>query len=342
MPVEITVAPPPEPAPAPKLAGDFFFVTEHGVVLDLDAPTHWGAGPVRGDGNDEDDLWGQVTAYRDADLDALPEGVVGTLASELDLYDAGGRICRVRLGKARLVAQLSSMSPELIFEEDSPEGLYEYWEIEDGQKDPKHTRKLARSIRRKVLETQPRWLVASWEALEGDCGDAVWARDASLPAPEVFTKVEHPWGDRKARRARKALMGSDRVREMHAMYDEWRGDLDPEYAGEIPSWETFADDTLSVVAWHDRSGETQVVSAQVGDFVSTCGDGFGDHESWIYAFPGARPQPIRQGNTPLAVLDLDHDGHFEFLWQTHEGLFFEAQDESEQKEAAVYFIGCPC
>jgi hypothetical protein len=284
------VEPPPavvEPPALDLLQASVLPLHEGRVLLTTAAEPEWATGPVLfHDPNSYHEKW---QLERAAQLDALPPQLRAFAGMTVDLYGPAGRKCTVPLERLTIEAHLPMEDAGGYEARPDEAALWDFLlKAESGQQ---------------VVS-----LVASF-AEDPSCEGALWARDASLPAPKLLVL-----GDQ---RDHAALLADEHRRALASeagqqFERDYRGyAADPEFAEDAEPWASVAKGRRQV--WVDEQGAAQIVSLD-----------FGSHEfapcRWQGPVLGAARQlqpslelPVDGRPAPVAVFDADLDGNYELL-----------------------------
>jgi hypothetical protein len=150
-------------------------------------------------------------------------------------------------------------------------------------------------------------LVASF-APDPTCEGALWARDASLPAPNVLVlgkEREHAALLKEEHRRALASEAGQKFERDYAAYA-----AEPEFAEDADPWSRVSKGQRQV--WVDQQGAAQLVSLEFGSHrFAPCrwqGPNFG-----VVRQLSMPDQSINGAPAPVAVFDADLDGRYELL-----------------------------
>ncbi|HVI03962.1 MAG TPA: hypothetical protein VM869_34960, partial [Enhygromyxa sp.] len=234
---------------------------------------------------------------RAAMLDALPPEVGAFVGMTVDLYGPAGRQCTVTLDTLTVEAHLEMAHVDGDYVRPGAEALWESLATTEDHAS--------------VL------LVASFAA-DPRCAGALWARDASLPAPDVLAV-----GDPREHAAMlaeehgKALATEAGQKFVHE-YQEFVAD--PEFAEYAEPWASASKGLRQV--WIDQRGVPQLVILNFGDHsFSPChwrGPSYGVARQ-VADDPASSEALSLQARVvyepaPVAVFDADLDGRYELLF----------------------------
>lgn len=307
------------PAPAPSAAPPTVIVevpsTADAVTVTADAasirPLHagrvllstagspaWAMGPVLfRDANRYHEKW-QIE--RAVDLAALPPELRQFAGATLDLYGPRGRVCTVEIDTLTIEAHLSMQY--INGEYDDP-GDAALWKALSNDEDYEAA----------VL------LVASFPD-DPSCAEAVWARDASLPAPELLVLADDgqdhaPLLTGEHRRA----LESDAGKKFTHDYQAYAAD--PEFQEEAVPWSSASEGHRQV--WVDSGGAARFVALSFGTFGFTPCHWQGPIYSYVRQIDDNHDNAAEVSFEPLpvAVFDANLDGRYERLIVEHNGDF---------------------
>lgn len=293
------------------------------VVLSGTGDPAWGVGPllelVPGDN-------AFVSVGRRVTPELLPPHYAAQQASTLALYTAEGERCTSGVGEPLLVAQYGW----------GTEGLGLAGWDEQAQVPLEHG---PEQIAAAVWTTQPLWLVAP---LEHDC-DALWARDAALPEPEILHESDapNPIVDAYAQ----AFLASSIIPDMRTRYDsESAGDP------EADPWSTrMAQSAPGVSSWLDARDQPRFLELEYGFDDSVCGYGFDtEHRAFTQVVEGREFIDLERWPDALAIFDLERDGHYEMIFPGEpfsEQWSVELVSDTPALQSVLYVDGdfvCPC
>lgn len=268
------------------------------VVLDSSPDPTWGKGKKRVRGDDFEFTLTQPLAeeHTSAELEEWR-------GRELDLYSAKGYACSAKVVGFELLQKS--------FEEGS-DGESVYRQFEPG-----------------LFQ-----LVARVEPTRGLCGSALWARDASLPAPAVGRLV----------RTKKALrrLAKTSFRES-AQWQAIQKDFLKQ--GGKGKWDSVWDSTPSIQSLRSSVEELILVSSDTAD----CGD-FGGTLSLLYRVEADSslthiPSPELYLRELQASADVDGDGDLDLIGTSHGSdtlLVGQGAKLQEQQRSHVLINYCGC
>ncbi len=296
------------------------------LVVSTDADRGWGVGKVyRAEGDSA-----EFAAARRVDSARLPGELQALVGGAVDVYGPNGRVCTARIDRSpELLARYSGEGYPYL---DAEEDYEEFWE---------HDR-LPPGVLGEVFRDHEPMLVAHLVPASGEsCEGGVWARSANLAAPVVLVRVEPEGAEVKAMKAaRKRIRRSPMYREIKAEYETYLSNMESE-----PDWRHFIRRHFSTELWRDVSGEHQVVYLRMGDFDSSCGDGFGWGVTDLRPLDDAwreNEAALGYSDALIGVVDADGDGELELIFDTPDGPSTMSASEDLTMETAVWWDGCPC
>lgn len=321
------------PEPQSVYGDGFMFVVDVDgptLVLQVDADPSWAApGSHRQMGNSSWD------ARFVADLDGAHGSALGNALQGqwVDLYDTGGKTCRARVARPRMYSRLSG-EPELALDDDAIDTHSEA--LADGR---------IPAALAAPLFAEGEVFVGAPLLPEGDCAGAIWARDARLEAPILYTRAPAHWRD--ASKTRQLLNTHPATRAIRRQYEDDIRDTE----GEATSWRDVLRSS-TVAKWTDGITEIRTVALEGG--AEGCGEA--DPSLWaVYdEYAGRRrllvAPDLSSALRPLVIVDTNRDGHPEILagplvWgDDRERVLVEPMGRPYQVTAAVGipFFGCPC
>jgi hypothetical protein len=273
-------AQPTEPAPYPIALGPELPAPHGGearlvlhrdktyVILQSDASVTWGRGPIRPLASARDDL--MRSAHRALKQEHLSDELAAWRGRRVHLYGQDELACTGIAGQPELVATIAD---DGITGDDmaSFEGAYA--------------------------------IAAPIEVTEGDCTQAIWARDSELPAP-ALARLSPLKGAR-----RRAALKTFRALPAHRK-------LQTEYSGD-GLWDRPWGDDPSAIRLQGRDSTLVVVTAQVGgcgDFEAQLTAVFEEQEDGSLELRSAAPG-LGSLAYPRAAADLNGDGQLELFVQ---------------------------
>jgi len=336
-PIEVEFVRPPEPIeaqPEAEPAADdrieFAFVNSAGIVLSTEAETSWGKGRLRAHAGP-----GEFRAAKRAEGAEIPASHYAQRGRTFDLYGDSGLLCTVRLGELFVLAQHNGPS------------VYDLFEGEDGSYDWDEDKTFSRGeIRRKVWsqEYDSPWLVAD---VLGDpaCEGALWARDHTLPPPQILHHSERSSPTTERRLA--VHEASAVLAETHENYDAWYEGIDDESREYVEPWSEIAfANAATVEAWLDAQGTPRLVELNFGDAVGEwCGEGFDTRITSLDEVVGEGFEPTERAIDAITIFDADLDGHFELLYESDDGVPFMIASDTPHLAMQWYLeegFTCPC
>jgi len=242
--------------------GHFAMVRDGRVILDTTADPRLAYGGIKGEVDFDTE---SVHAHRQVDWGASPE-LRSVGESTFVLYSDAGEVCRARLTKPRLEAQIFGDFFALVdYDGDSVlEDMLDGGAFEDAQNGKKTQRRrwMEQLLRERVMDEADNWLTAELEPVTGDCEDAMWGRMAKLDAPMIFARDT---GDQADEQMRERFRGTEAHARSRAAFDE-------EFAPNEPgaTWTAHEAETLAVERWVAERG-TELVLAEVG-YAGECGE----------------------------------------------------------------------
>ena len=181
---------------------------------------------------------------------------------------------------------------------------------------------------------------ATTHTARGPRCDGLWARRADLPAPAVFVAQEIDEGLRARVRAR--LDEQPAVLALAAEYSSY-SDERREYAADIAPWSTWVNNTMQATRWDEIGGTRSFINVVVGDGGEACGDLFTSRTAVLFALADGEllAQPDPGFMHPLALMDLERDGHLEAV--TADGTQLESRGPIAPLQSFTFpYHGCPC
>lgn len=310
-----------EHAPLP-ISALMLMVDDNTIQLAAHPESSWGRGELRPNREDV-----TIAAQRDVDITRLPPDLRELLGARVDVYATNGRVCSGTVTEPRLSMRYDGWLDSYF----ADEAESEHWN-EDGR--------LPDDFEQRFGEAFTTFLVATLET-DASCDGAVWARQASLPAPTVLARVERDASDHTLRQAtRGQVRRSASYTEMKAAYQAY-AQHDP---GEsTASWSTFLRDSYRLNMWRDVTGDHVLAHVAYGAFDVPCGDGFDlGVAQWYVPDPktGARLSGIAPAEV-AAVFDANNDGHLEWIARDGDSLTLHG-DENSERSTAIVFWGCGC
>lgn len=258
--------------------GDVVLLHERQLVVTTAPDATWSKGPSRPTLLPEG-----IEVRKTVDLARLPASLQAVLGARFTLYAADGGSC---IGEATgLSIYGRETGPNELSAESSREALRA---VTDDISADGHV------------------LLARLRAPRGCTG--LWARRSDLPAPALFGRV--PDDPALRARVRAVIEAQPSILALHTARDAYLKDIgDPESLE--PTWSVFVDQSLSVQRWDEVGGPRSFVTAQVG-LEEGCG-AFNERTAvlFVLADDTLSPHPDPGFLDPLAVMDVDRDGHLE-------------------------------
>lgn len=284
-------APEPEQAPAPNSAsapepapGSWSTSSEllplfgGRVLLTTDARPGWAEGPMRaGHFNQSHETW---TLERHVDRDALPLELRAYADMQVDLYGPTGQLCSARLSR------------DLFIEAHVLDDHGVKWDDLG-------------------LNAEATLLLLTEIIGPPDCiAKALWARDASLPAPRVLVPADTRTHAKLLRREHRRVLESEVGAKLERDLDAYATDI--ETASYATPWAEFSVGRRAV--WVDDTGAPQVVTLDFGSHAYAPCIWHGPTLSVVRSL--AHDEDLTPGSSqpaPLAIVDADLDGRWELL-----------------------------
>lgn len=221
----------------------------------------------------------------------VPADLLRFLGMTVDLYGPSGRVCTVVLETLTLEAHVAM---DGVGGHEANPSAEELWNA------------LSEPAEHELF------LVASFQE-NSRCLDALWARDASLPAPELLVPgdaAEH--GELLAAEHRRVLASEPG----HAFADKYaKYAADPDYAEDALPWSTVSEGRRDV--WVDGTGTPRVVSLDFGSHEYTPCHFQGPAYSVVRSLAGEGEDLFIEAASasppPVAVFDADLDGRWEMV-----------------------------
>jgi len=170
------------------------------------------------------------------------------------------------------------------------------------------------------------------------CEGALFGRGSALPAPKMLT----PRKGTVARSVKDGFLANAAV-ELRADYETYIEASDLE-SGESPDWASLVKTTYGRTVYVDGAGRPTFVYQRVGDYDSSCGDGFGDYHSDLSGLSSAAPRRVpaqRFHTAPALLIDADGDGKFEVIGGDYDVTYYD-EDGDYLYTAQRPYEGCPC
>lgn len=332
--------PPTNPLPAPVEAapveaapgpGVGMLMHEGQVVLSTAPDIAWSKGQLR-----EHPLDWSIRVSKRVVAARLPASLRALGDARMIVYAADGSTC------------MASTRPDdlNIYARQDGELIYN----EDGEK-------LDGEQRRALLEevfSEAQLLRARLHRAPGDrpC-EGLWARPAALAAPAVFAAHALDADAEALLRAEllAQLAGLPRVKALGRAYRAHMAEVDD---NPVP-WSTYMRETLRLTQWDEIGGTRVIVNVVVGDGGEPCSSAFS--EQVALQFSHEKGEKGENGETketgalvplddpgfidPVAVMDLERDGHLEAV--TAEGVQLESRSPAGTARSYEFpYHGCPC
>jgi hypothetical protein len=263
------------------------------VLLSTAAAPAWATGPVLVlDGNRYHEKW-QIE--RAADLDALQPELRELAGATVDLYGPRGRVCTVVIDTLTIEAHLSMLYIDGKYDEPGGAAL---WEALGNDEDYEAA----------VLLVGDFAAPLAGSTQNTSCAEALWARDASLPAPAVLALGDPRDHATLVADERRRALESDAGKKFIHDYQTYAAD--PEHAQDAEPWSSVSEGDLQV--WVDPSGAAQFVALSFGDFRFSPCHWRGPGHAYLRQV-GEDEMPFGPSPLPAAVFDADLDGRYELL-----------------------------
>jgi hypothetical protein len=150
-------------------------------------------------------------------------------------------------------------------------------------------------------------------------------------------------GDALSARARVAAAAHPRAGALRRQYEAWL-DEDPDRREAEATWSEFAERTTQAERWVEVGGPRSYLTVTLGDGGEACGDAFSDQVALLFEVVGdalvVQDDPGFVG--PLALMDLDRDGHLEAVTAGGTRLETRGPHAGLARDYEVPWIGCPC
>lgn len=320
------VVEPIEPAVQGTTPVDFAFVVDvdgpH-VVLSTTVLDAWATDAPHYRGDDTNIFEGG-NVWRGVEPERLPDELRGQLGRRVVVYSASGRVCEATIGAPSMVGELT--------------GSIAYVGDDDVELGEAPNTVVAASIWDDARVT----LVAPLEG-GGDCEDALWARDAELPAPRVYRAASED--DLPSPVARRLLQRDPALRTAGKEFARHIAGMDD------PAFTTRRlGDRLRGVRWIEPSSGAELdVFVTDGEEFGYCG---GFDPAWGAVGFDAEGNPAHSwfdthGDDVIAVLDLDGDARPEVVtlevFGSNKLVTLDVDGMEVYAELPqVPFYGCPC
>lgn len=315
---------PADPPPAPVLPapgpGVGMLMYEGQLVLATAPDLTWSKGQLREQRQD----W-SVRVSKRVVADRLPEPLRALGDARMVVYAADGSAC-VASTRADDLNIHARQDGELFYPEEGEDEV-----------SPKQRRAILEEV---FAEAQLLRARLHREAGQRPC-EGLWARPAALAAPAVF--AAHAL-DRHAEAALRDLLlpqlaGMPRVKALGKAYREHATEIDD---ATVP-WATYMRDTLQITRWDELGGTRSYVNVIVGDGGEPCTTMFYEQVALQFSFEAGVLTPLDDPGfiDPLAVMDLERDGHLEAV--TQDGLQLESRGPAGAVQGfEIPYHGCPC
>lgn len=324
-----------------EAAGRFLHLVEGDVVVAKDVPEAWAQGAPQVKARRPGWVAGEVeVTYRRLRADKVPERLRGWQGRALRLFGLSGPVCTVAV---------DALAPASALYLDSKQSLGFDGDTEPGEKE----------VAAAKWDSGKKLLVAKVRPTSGDCKDAVFARAAELPVPVIskFDKAAPPWLGVGIRAFRShPLYARIQAHWEHFLAQEGLSAEPPDGGAandrERPAWLHKAWDEGDDPSW-----PRQVALARhplrdgyilsVRSFLSTDPDTLIGTMWAAWELRGKPVAPVlsplnqpaaSKSIAPLAALDVDGDGHLEFL--TDYGLL-RASSEQPLAYAQTDYLALP-
>lgn len=321
-----------EPAPPatvePPTAGAGALMFDRRLVLATDPDPSWAHGALHNHAN----AYG-MTVTKAVDPARLP-GFLGALAGQrFTVFAADGSSCLVDAGPLSVYARVDG--DVNIYIEPGDEGY-----DASGEPSPKQMA----ALRKQVFLDHAELLVARLEGSPRCTG--LWARRADLPAPAVYGERSLADADANALAAEVAPVLADHpaVLAIRAKYRTWYDEIDAGYRATVSAWPAFYRESIVVRRWDEVGGAGTYYTVDVGTGGEACSSEFADHTSFVLTRDAGGWQIVPgQGFwRPLALMDLDRDGHLEAVTRGGVALESSGPDRGFAQSFEIPWWGCPC
>lgn len=321
--VEPAPTPPPNPVPTPVEAApgpDVGMLLHEGQLVLSTAPDiAWSKGQLR-----EHPLDWSIRVSKRVVAARLPASLRALADARMIVYTADGSTC------------LASTRPDdlNIYARQDGELIYN----EDGEK-------LDGEQRRALLEevfSEAQLLRARLHRAPGDrpC-EGLWARPAALAAPAVFAAHALDADAEALLRAEllAQLAGLPPIKALGRAYRAHVAETDDD---PVP-WSTYMRETLRLTQWDEIGGTRVIVNVVVGDGGEPCSNAFSEQAALQFNRETGALVPLDDPGfiDPVAVMDLERDGHLEAV--TAEGVQLESRGPAGTVHRYEFpYHGCPC
>lgn len=272
--------PDPDP-PASLQAPGFMFVFGNLVVLEPDADSTWGVGPLRIEHRGE-----SVDGHQSIDIAKVPAALAALSGIAVTLYGPRGRVCAGRLGELALFGHQRSNEP-------SPAEPTE-------------------------LPSRPR-LVAALTATDRACDGALWARKSDLPPPIVYARDPKPPAAVIARAIAAAKL-QPRFRDLQRSHTEFLAEVEPDDRKEVTPWKQLLAKHLRTSLWRSPARSIAIVELGDPEAVS-CDLYFTGSLTLVFEVKGDALTLLSADGSwrTNAVFDVEADGVLELFARPAEG-----------------------
>ena len=109
------------------------------------------------------------------------------------------------------------------------------------------------------------------------------------------------------------------------------------------TWPEFLRNSLKLSRWDELGGPRQLLNVELGDGDQGCGDYFTDQVAVVFTLAGEQLQPHSDAGFigPVAVMDLERDGHLEAV--TADGHTIETRGPAITHQSFEFpYNGCRC
>lgn len=308
-----------EPAVPLALAGAGMLMYEGQVVLKTDPDTAWAIGRIEDLGADDG-----IAVSRRVDLSRLPADLSALAGIAVTIYDADGVACTTSTEAASLRIH-GRQQGDVVYPEPGKHEL---------------TPAQLRAARKQVF-AHAQLLLADMRPDAPYC-DGLWARPAALPAPAVFRRTDAD-DDALQERLMPALADEPAVIAMRDAYEDYRARL-AKHDVEVAAWSEFFARTLVVSRWDEVGGARSFINVEIGDGGEACGSEFSEQAAVLFALDGGAL--IAQDDAgflqPLAMMDLERDGHLEAVTVGGKHLESRSAATGTVQQFEIPYHGCPC
>lgn len=316
--VEPVATDPPSPIdPSIALAGAGMLLYDGQLVLSTAPDLSWSKGQLRNHPRE----WAVEVSKR-VDVARLPDPLRALADARIIVHAADGSTCTATTRPDGLTI-FGRQDGELAYPEDDNDELTPAQRL---------------AIREQVF-AEAQLLRGRLHRDEGRC-EGVWARAAALPAPAVFAAREQDEPDATLRAQILAqLAGMPQIETLARAYRHHNA----ESGAEQPAWSVYLKDTLHMTRWDELGGTRSYLNVIVGDGGEACSSLFSDQVAVLFRLDSG--EPVAQDDPgflhPLAVMDLERDGHLEAV--TENGLQLESRGpNSTLQRFEIPYHGCPC